>query len=185
MSVVSITAEEELVTAEQAREWCRADSSDDAFLKGLIPTARGLAEAATGRTLCEKTLVYRADSFPTGRTINLEHPPLLSVTSIEYIDVNGDLQPLSDDKYTVDIYSSPGRIVLNQYESWPDTQSAPNALKITYQAGYTELPAELRDGIRFLIAHMFSHREPMTGKTNVKEIPENLLPFFMHHKVNW
>ena len=192
MSVVSSAAEVELVTASLAREWCRARSVDDAFLAGLIPAARQAIEAYTGRALVEKILVDRRDCFPCHRVITLEQPPLQEVTSISYVDSDGEDQTLSDELYTVDIYSAPGRIVLNELESWPSTKSVPNAVTITYVAGYDHistgdyrLPESLRDAMRFLIAHWFSNREPYMSGGGIAEIPETLMPLFFPWKVNW
>lgn len=187
MSVVSTAAEAELITAAEAREWCRADSSHDTFFTSIIPACRRAIESYTGRALVSKTLVDRRDGFPCSRLIKIEQPPLLTVSHIKYDDENGAEQTLSTSLYTVDIYSSPGRIALNPYESWPFTIERINSVRITYTAGYVAntLPGDLKTAIMFFIAHIFSNREPYMAGLSIVETPETLKPMFFPYKVNW
>ena len=206
MSVTEISSGEELITDQEAIDWCRANSSDAAFLSSLVSIATQSIESHTGRALKNKTLVYRADCFPACPTITLEQPPLRKVNSVKYIDTSGAEQTLSDTKYTVDIYSEPGRIVLNEYETWPQTKEIANAVIISFDAGYMTpeeeeaeedesgadddsvsylLPPALKAAILFLVAHYYSHREPIMPGVSVAEIPHTLVHLFFPWKVNW
>jgi uncharacterized phiE125 gp8 family phage protein len=178
MSLFITSAGSELVTIDEAREWCRVLNEDhDTILTALISSAREHVEKQTGRNLVDKTIVKRMDHFPCSRVIQLSGVPLREVTSITYLDANGDSQTLSSDLYEVDIYGVPGRIVLNYDDSWPVTDIAPNAVTVTYKSGYTGagsylLPPTLREATRFLIAHWFANREPSIVGVSIADIPK-------------
>lgn len=178
MSLFVTATGEELVSITEARDWCRVLNEDhDTILTALITAAREKVENDTGRTLVEKTIVQRRDGFPCSRVIELEGAPVRSVTSIVYVDANGSTQTLSASRYTVDIYSTPARVVLDYEESWPSTDEVPNAVRVTYEAGYNdeagyELPPTLKTAVRFLIAHWFSHREPDMVGVSIVPIPK-------------
>ncbi len=187
MSIFITSTGSELVSLSEAKEWCHVYNDDhDTILTSLIASAREQVENDTSRVLVDKTLVQRLDSFPCKNTIELYQVPLREVTSITYIDGDGDLQTLDDEIYTVDIYSAPARIVLNYEEIWPITDVVPNAVTITFKAGYTgasnyTLPSKLKDAILFLVAHWFENRSPNLVGLSIADIPityeRSIFPF--------
>lgn len=162
-----------------------ADLSDeDTLLASYLAAATRQVETETGRQLMLATWVYRADGFSPHGTLALPRPPLLSVTSVQYVDADGVTQTWDAANYVVDPYRDPGRIVLAQGASWPSTRDVPNAVTITYQAGYgaslvddvyeedaTQVPPELRHALLLLTAEWYRHREP------TEERPYLVLPY--------
>lgn len=143
-------------------------TDDDDFLERLcIPAARNEAERATDRQLMTATWDLVLDRFPCARYIELPKPPLQSVTSVTYVDENGDTQTFSEYLYTVDAPVGPtcarGRIHLNYGEVWPTTRCEPNAVTVRFIAGYGDLsddiPPELRRIMLADVGTMFEHRE--------------------------
>ena len=138
-------------------------SADDDYIDALVKAARRHTEHVTKRALITQTLVDTRDGFPSGRIIELERPPLQSVTSVEYKDESDQTQTFASSKYTVDTKSSPGRIILNDDQTWPTTSDNGNALTVTYVAGFgddaTDVPWELVHAIKFLVADWYENRE--------------------------
>ena len=66
---------------------------------------------------------YNLDSQFTGDIIKIAKWPLSSVTSIAYLDADGDSQTLSASKYIVDAANIPGRIKPAFGEVWPTTRT--------------------------------------------------------------
>lgn len=81
-----------------------------------------------------QTWVQRLDWFPC--EIELRRPPVQSVTSVEYVDTAGSTQTLASSRYQLDASSAPGRLRPAYGDSWPTIRLIPNAVTITFVAGY-------------------------------------------------
>lgn len=172
MSLVqTIAPESEPVSLAEAKAHCNIESDfveDDALIEAFIAAARESCEARTGRQLVQATFALRLSGFPCDDIIELPKAPLVSVSSITYVDGDGMTQTLSTDVYEQDPYTTPGRIALKYGEVWPTTRCQRNAVTITFVAGYTEVPKLLKQGMLMRIAHWNENRE--------ESAPVNLLP---------
>lgn len=153
------SASEPLTTAE-VKTHLRIDfTDDDAYLSALITAARQYAEVTQGRAIVSATYVEKYDAFPW--MIYVPSPPLISVTSIAYLDTAGDSQTLSSSLYTVDTSSMVGRITPAYGYTWPSTQDVINAVTLTYVAGYagaSDVPQTTKQAMLMLISHWYEHR---------------------------
>lgn len=153
----------EPVTTAETKLYCRIDHSDeDTLIAGLIKTARTVCENYTNRQLITATLNYNLDQFPAGR-IYLPKPPLQSITSIQYYDVDGASQTLSASLYQVDTKAIFGSAIPAYGESWPSTETGKeNAITITYKAGFgdatTNIPETLRIRLMDYVAYLYEKR---------------------------
>ncbi|MCA9312663.1 MAG: head-tail connector protein, partial [Phycisphaerales bacterium] len=97
-----------------------------------------------------------------------------SVTSIAYVDADGNNQTLDSAQYRVDTVSEPGRIELDTAYTWPTTDDRLNAVTITIVAGYASaaaVPAEAKHLVKFVAAHWYEHRGPIDIDRDAKEMP--------------
>lgn len=138
-----------------------ADVANDAYITSLIVTARQHCEDRIQRTLISSSWTLILDSFPAA--IELTRPPLISITSLRYIDPAGVLQTLSPADYIVDTGNSEtGYVVPAFNKTWPDTQARINAVEVLYVAGYgaaaASVPTPLRQWMLLAIGDMYSTR---------------------------
>src|SRR5687768_2562394 len=77
-------------------------SDDDLELNDLIPVAVDMVERDAQRALARQTWVLYMDEFPC-EEIELRMPPVISVTSVTYIDTDGDSQTVSTSDYDTDL----------------------------------------------------------------------------------
>lgn len=164
-------ADEEPITLDDAKRQTRREhvTHDDTYLETIcIPAARDRAELATGRQLITATWQIKLDyRFPYCRFIELPKPPLQSVTSIAYVDEEGANQTLSTSVYSVDAPAGPtcarGRIQLKYDQVWPTTRAQPQAVTITFVAGYgdsgEDVPPRLKAAMLFDIGTLYEIRE--------------------------
>ncbi len=110
------------------------DTASDTLISRLIRTARVSAELFVNQQLVTATWEYTLNAF--ANVIPLPRPPLQSVSSITYIDNNGDTQTVSTDVYEVDVSSLIGRVYLAYGQSWPTTRNEINAVTITFKSGH-------------------------------------------------
>ncbi len=143
------------------------NDTDDPYVQTLIKTARQWAEDANGRKLISQTWYYYMDQFPAGNTIMLPFPPLQSVSSIKYYDVDSTEATFSSDDYEVDAISEPARIVLGYSQSWPSTTlRTANGVCIEFVCGFgdaaSSVPTPIIQAMKLLMAHWYEHRESVT-----------------------
>jgi hypothetical protein len=126
---------------------------DDALIDSYITTGREFVEKSTRRSLVQRTLRLSAAGFPVcvspwvyqrsllpmrfqpPQHIYLPRPPIVSVTSVKYFDIDNTLQTVdSSDYYLTDDEVPELRFVRNF--SAPTTYDRPDALRVEYVAGY-------------------------------------------------
>lgn len=181
----TVAPTEEPVSLEELKDHCRVDlDDDDALLLSFGVMARESLEIETARQFLTATYVMALDMFPGGFMrqagswsywdgIRVPRPPLQSVTSITYTDTAGATQTLATSVYGVDIYSEPGRIYLKPSQIWPSTYDVPNAVLITFVAGWTDttkMPQALKQAIKLWTADAYENREASAEKS-LTEIP--------------
>lgn len=124
-------------------------TDDDIELDDLIVEARQWAESELGRVLITQTVTEKFVSL--GDTLELRWPPVQSVTSVAYIDTNGDSQNLSTSIYELGHHLGIGRVRLKYSQVWPATRDQDDAVTVTYKTGYgdaaTDVPRAIRNAM--------------------------------------
>ena len=133
--IVTLPPTADWISTTQAKLHLRVDSTaDDVLIDRLIAAARQYAQSYTRRQLVTATYRLTMDAFPS--TIIIPRNPLVSVSSITYLDTAGAVQTLAAATYTVDKYAEPATIYLAYAQSWPTTYGVPNAVSVYFHAGY-------------------------------------------------
>jgi len=191
LSLVTPPAIEPITLAEAKRQ-CRApaDVSEDGLFVGLIAAARERAEGITGRQLIEATWDEKLDDIDCDE-IWLPRAPLISVTSVTYIDSAGATQTWASTEYQVDAPTGPfarrGRVLPLPTASWPLAQSGRvNAFAVRFKAGYgtaaASVPMAIRQAMLLMIGAWFVNREDMvTG--GLVTVPLGALALLTPYKV--
>lgn len=139
----------EPITLAEAKAHCRVDGdSEDALLATLIRAARLEAERQTGRAIPAQTWKATYNCFPDWY-FTLPKAPLISVTSITYLDTAGDSQTVSASDYRVSAASEPGLIEPSYDASiWPTARDIIDSVAVTFKAGYasTTIAATIATG---------------------------------------
>lgn len=127
----------EPISLAQAKRQLRVDGTDDdTYINSLIATARSYVEYQCNTQLVVATFKQNWDYFPCTDEVCLNYSPLLSVSSITYVDTAGTIQTLSTDVYSVITHEKPGKIKLKYGQYWPSVRSQPDAVTVTFRAGY-------------------------------------------------
>lgn len=155
---------DEPVTLDDMKRHLRVTiNEDDLTILVMMQAARDHIERVTRRQLMTATWVLALDVFPSQTIIELPRPPLQGITSLEYLDADNVTQVMEAEvDYSAETVSEPGRLYLLPGISWPSTYDVPNAVKITYLAGWSSsalVPASLRMILFMLVAHLYENRE--------------------------
>ena len=108
-------------------------TADDTLIAALTMAAREWCEVYEGRSYMAQTITAYMDTL---QSVILPRPPLVSVSSLKYYDVDGTQQTLATSYYDVDVFAEPGRVLLAYNQTWPSTRLMNNAVEIIYQTGY-------------------------------------------------
>ena len=169
----------EPMTLQEAKDHLRVDlADDDSYIDVLVKAARREAEEFMERALITQTWELFLDFFPkaSNAPILIPRPPLLSITSIKYIDGDGAEQTLPAGDYKVDAASAPARIFPAFEKSWPTTRVEVNAVTIEFQAGYGPNAQDVPENIVHALKLIIGHRDENWGDAGDMPPPaENIL----------
>lgn len=172
----------EPVTLAEAKAQCRIDlniTDEDALVVGLIPAARQYVENFIHRPLISQVWDDKRDAVPLCGVWEIPLAPVLSVTSVAYIDGDGATQTWSSALYQTDIpagpKAGPARIQPIYGGVWPTSRSVFNAVTVRFVAGYgttaATVPMAIRSAMKLLIAHWYARREPVVVGNIVTSVP--------------
>lgn len=174
---VTVAPTEEPIALAEAKSHCGVTSGDthhDTHLTNDIIAARAHIEAVTNRAIITQTRELILNHFPTGSDpIYIPFVPVQSVSSIYYIDTDGNSTLWASANYSVSTTREPGEIHRAWNESWPSIRSVVDAITITYVAGYgaqAAVPYHLRAAVLLLVKHWFDNRSAVEAGT-MKQVP--------------
>lgn len=182
----------EPLTLALVKSQCRldtADTSQDALLLIYIQAAREFVEQQTGRSVITQTWKLTRDRFPGSSLLNVISPvvsspladgwnvfgtvnqayriplprgPVLAVEVVNYFDPLNGLQAVDPATYVVVLGDTP--CIAPVFGScWPCPAWRPDAVQITYSAGYgptaAAVPATLQLAMLLLVGHWNENRE--------------------------
>jgi len=168
-------AVEPVTNAEVKRHIAYADTDRDADIDAMIEAARTAIEENIGRALITSTWQLKLDEFPGGGAdVMLPMPPLQSVTSITYTDVDGNSQTFAAAKYVVDTFAEPARIALAADQTWPSTYGEINVVTVEFVAGFgdasSDVPAPIVSAVKMLAGDLLDNAEAQV-MVQLKENP--------------
>jgi uncharacterized phiE125 gp8 family phage protein len=168
------------------------DDSENTLLTYLIKAARIYVENRTGRSIIQQVRTQYMDEFPSCEEIKLLHGPLYNasgttIRSVKYYDTNDTLQTMSSGDYWIDSKSDIPRIVVKN--SWPSTNTRPNAVEIEFNAGYAateaDVPSDIKNAMWLYITHFYENRVPEISGVTIGRFSftmENILAFRVAHQ---
>ncbi len=191
-------APQPVLSLQEARKHLRVDiDAEDALIEALVLAATRHAEQYTSRVLVARSFRLSMDGFPPSygsafapRWGNPQNPnhfpeaiylplaPLASVEQIQYASTQLGGSPAEPVLQTVegqlDLSSLPPRIVPLYGQSWPSTACVPQAVQVTFTAGYGEpndVPEDIKAAVKLVLGSLFEHREDNVVGTITAELP--------------
>lgn len=162
------------------------DRKEDLLIESYVAAATKWCETFTRRQFVTATFDYLIDNFPLQSHVRfprvlrseddriaLPRSPLISITSVTYLDTAGVSTPFDALNYSADTASEPGYIFLKNGKTWPTVLDERNGVTIKFVAGYgntTAVPATIKAAVRYLAAHYFANREAVNTESIPREV---------------
>lgn len=152
------------------------DVDQDDILAMCIDAAVAQFERETRRALMPQTWRLHLDGWPATGLITVPRPPLRSVSSIKYLDGNGDEQTLDAANYRVEAVSlaAPGRIAPAYGTAWPTAREVLGSVRVEFLAGFGtkagDVPVDIRMALIRLAADYYEHREHTSAGVEVRPV---------------
>ncbi|TGY87351.1 hypothetical protein E5163_14885 [Marinicauda algicola] len=178
-TLITAPAAEPLSLAD-AKAHLRVDfTADDGEITDLIAQCRAAIETWTRRKMIAQTWERSFAGFPLrdADPIELDLPPVASITSISYVDEDGATQTFAAEKYILEAGWEPGRIHLAYEQEWPATRAVANAVTVRFVTGRADAAAvKEKDGdliaaLKLLLAHWYQNAAGVNVGNIVNEMP--------------
>jgi len=159
--VVTVAPPAEPLSTPNAIAHCRApdDGTDDTVIAACVASARAHVESVTGTRMVTQTVSMKTDCWAD--LANLPMAPVQSVSSISYVDTEGNVQTLSTDVYETRLEILEPAVVLKWNQTWP-TIRAGSQITVTAVVGYGSAgsqPPECLHAIRLIVGDFYAQRE--------------------------
>lgn len=155
-----------IVSLAEAKAHCRVDHAED---DGLLSAAILAAEAhldgwagVLGRCLVSQEWRQLWRGFPAGPLLPLPFPNV-TTAAVTYVDPAGAEQTLSASAYHLITTPQAAALELADGLSWPDVAARPDAVRVTFTAGYdadpARVPAPIRSAALLIVGDLHRTRE--------------------------
>jgi uncharacterized phiE125 gp8 family phage protein len=163
------------VSLAMAKLHCKVEhADDDALITSMIRAAARTAEQHLNRALMTQEWLCSLDEFPAAGIV-LARPRVQSVSSIVYTNPAGNDITLVSTAYTLDADTMPGLVRPVLGTSWPATRVQPNAVRVTFSAGYgndaAAVPDDVAVWVLMQVATLYRNREAFSQGLSVAELP--------------
>jgi uncharacterized phiE125 gp8 family phage protein len=159
----------EPVTLAECKVDLRVDhTADDTLITALIVNCRQEAELLARRSFVNQTLELSLSGWPCDNAIRLPFPPLVSITSVTYTDVDNVSATMPCTDYIAIVDLEPGLVTLAKGKTWPTAILRPiMPIRVRYVAGYgataASVPERYKTLIRALVAVRYEYRDEITA----------------------
>lgn len=170
----------DLIETVQARKQCRIDhAEDDELVAALVRAATDYLDGPRGilrTSLMKQSWRDAWSEFPAGDRIRLSAEPLIEIESVQYIAAGATTwSTLASENYHAYTDSLGVWVELADGASWPDTATRPEAVRITYAAGFGvevgAVPANIIHAAKLLVGHFYENREAVLIGVTPAELP--------------
>lgn len=179
------------ITYTEAKRWLRLpDDVDQTDAELIIKRATTWAEGMSGLAIITQTWTQYWNFFPA--VIELDKPPVQSITHLKYEDVDGTTQELTEGTdFQADLISTPALIKPEPTLSWPIVESGRfNAVQVKFVAGMADtvvLLDDTNDGefIRGVVSRVVSFSYENRGEGTLLKIPQDAKDDILSRKWSW
>ena len=163
-------------------------ADDDSLIGGLLAAAVAYVDGTgvLGRAMITQDWAQWVNQSP-GR-VRLEMGPFQSLVSVQYYDADGVLQTATLADF--ETWLSHDHVICKPKDDheWPNADTRPDAIKITYRAGFgddaADVPQTIKQAMLMLIAHWYERRES-ASEDRLVTVPFGFESLMSVERVSW
>ena len=191
---ITVEPATEPITLTEAREHLRNEDLagvDDDYVNTLIVAARRYCEAYCNRVFITQT--WRQNEDKWSDPIQLKVNPVISVTSLKYIDTNESQQTITDNanNYQKDLNSDVAKIYDGLVNTFPALGDSINPIEIISVCGFgaaADVPDDIKHAIKFMVSYFYENREgvnvPLTNTASDIKPPTAVKSLLTRYRIN-
>jgi uncharacterized phiE125 gp8 family phage protein len=177
----------EPVELDDAKAFLKVETADDDdVIAALIAGARVHVEAQTRRALITQSWRLIRDAWPADGRIAIVPVPLVTLDAARVYRLDGTTQAIDPSSFIVDGAAAPALLAFG-----PGAPPAPGrvaaGIELDVTLGYGEepddVPADLRQAIRILVAHWYENRGLIAAGGAVAVLPQTVAALLAPHRV--
>lgn len=172
MKVKVIIPPTPLATWEEAKSALNIDDDEDRdYVELLIGAASAWIDGpdgCVGRSIGQQALEARLDAFDFTE-IKLPFGPVTAIVGITYLNPDGALETLSTGTY--DLLEADGLLALRAGSSWPAVLPRNDVIGVQYEAGYAEVPLQVKQATLLMVGHWYRSRQAVVVGTIASQLP--------------
>jgi uncharacterized phiE125 gp8 family phage protein len=138
-------------------------ADDDAYISTLITAARRAIEARYGLALMPQSWALFADAWPLDGIFSIPLWPILSVDALTSFADDDTPSVIDPAHYFLDAPSRPSRLALRRGRVFAPPGRKINGLKLAFTAGFTAVPAEIKQALMAAVADWYQNRGDDSG----------------------
>ena len=155
---------------------------EDIYLTSLIDTATAMVDGPAGIGLAMVHQSYRASADALDKTFSIPLTPVSAITSITYLDSEGESVTVEPSTYRLDGDSKPARVFLDE----AITDAKAGTVKVTFVAGFgdeaADVPQDLRHALLMVLTGLYEGRDGM-APASLSELPYGVRSIFARYGV--
>jgi uncharacterized phiE125 gp8 family phage protein len=165
----------EPVTLDEAKAYLRVEhDDDDDVISALIAGARVHVEAQTRRALITQSWRLIRDSWPDNGRITILPAPLRLLLAARIYRLDGSTLALDTTAFVADLAAAPAVLSFTA-GAMPAPGRVIAGIEIDVETGYgntpADVPEDLRQAIRILVAHWYENRGLIATGAGVAVLP--------------
>ena len=182
----------EPITLVEAKSHLRVTFADeDTYINTLITSARKYCEAYCNRVFITQT--WRQNENAWSYPIKLMVNPVISLTSLKYIDTNEAQQTITDNtnNFQKDFNSDVAKIYSGLVEAFPAIGISINPIEIITVCGYgaaSDVPDDIKHAIKLMVSHLYENREmvnvPLNSLSSDIPMPSAVPSLLNRYRIN-
>lgn len=198
---IAIESDAQAVSSELLYMHLRLDCAlEDVWLQACLAAATDQAQGKMNRQLLQATRELTLARWPKNNgPVKIPFPPLQEISSVEYLDTDGNTQTLDASDWHLDNTreASPAMLYPAPGTEWPDTlPDHPGAVTITFVCGYPQsgspavavLPQAIAHWILLRVEDLYEHRGTyalVNGALSLKEAPRSRADGLLDKWIVW
>jgi len=168
------------VKLSEAKSFLRVTHDDDDLsIDRMLRAAINHVETVTGRTFFNTDFKLFLECFPDGDDpIDVPRTPMIDLDTLSYYDTANATKSLNVSTQVVLFVDGDGFGLIRPTAgtTWPGTYDRPDAVTLTFSAGYTTtaIPEPARQAILLLLSHWYDNRESVVIGATSKPLEHSL-----------